>query len=530
MDKVKIFVNGPIYTVDKNDTVAEALVTVGNKIAYVGSKDEAMKYKTDAAEIVDLTGKSLAPGFIDSHIHLGLIAVNSLSADCRGAKSVADVIAIMKEQVKSVPKGEWVRGWGINEMKLAEKRMPTCEELDEVTTEHPLMISRACYHVSVNNTMALRMGGITDDTPSPEGGLIEKKDGKLTGTLKETAHNNLLKIALPSEEVLANALAGAADGLLKQGITSMHVAGAYGYVQMKAMRTAVLEGKIKNRIYAILFSFIENDKLVDDYIRCGFVTGFGDEHFRVGPVKLMIDGSTSAPTAAMLEAYDSRPGDTGILCYTPQQVEDTMLKAHKAGFQVTVHAVGDRAVTVMTTALEKALKAYPREDHRHRIEHCGFVNEELIKKVKDLNVIPVPQPAFFYEFGDGYVINYGKRIDYMFPCRTWFDEGVVAAGSSDCPVTYSDPIFGMFMAVNRVTISGQKVSQGQRITVKEALRMYTANGAYASFEEDIKGTLEAGKLADMVVLSGPLYDTPDEKIRDLMVERTIVDGEDVYVK
>lgn len=529
MDHTRIYLNGHVLTVDKNDSVAEALVTRGKLIQYIGTREGAMEYSGDEAEIIDLKGRALAPGFIDSHIHLGQIGMGQVSADCRQAACIADVVELIRRQAQNTPKHEWVRGWGLNEMKLAEKRMPTCKELDQATTDHPVMITRACYHVSVNNTMALRLGGISDGTPSPEGGLIEKIDGHLTGTLKEAAHNNLLKVAMPGEDMLEDAMVRASDSLIRQGITSIHVAGCYGYPQMRAMRRGVQSGRIKNRIYAVLFTFIDCEKFIDDYIKCGIVTGFGDEHFRIGPVKLMIDGSTSAPTAAMFEPYDSRPGDTGILCYTPEQVERMMIKANRAGYQCTVHAVGDRAVDVMVTAIEKALEDTPRTDHRHRIEHCGFVNENLVERIKRLGIVVVPQPAFFYEFGDGYVINYGKRIDSMFPCRTWFDNGVVAAGSSDCPVTSSDPIFGIFEAVNRVTNSGQKVSQCQKINMKEALRMHTYNGAYASFEEQIKGSLEVGKLADMVVLSENLYEVSAENIRNIRVERTIIGGKDAYI-
>lgn len=529
MEHTRIFMNGSVLTVDKEDSVAEALVTQGRYIKYVGTNKGAMAYLNDEAETIDLKGKCLVPGFIDAHIHLGQIGMGAITADCRQAKSVADVVALIRKQAEKTPKGEWVRGWGLNEMKLAEKRMPTREELDQATQEHPVMITRACFHVSVNNSLALKLGEITDETPSPEGGLIEKVNGHVTGTLKEVAHNNLLKVAMPDESMLESAMEQASEMLVRQGITSVHVAGCYGYPQMRAMQRGVHSGRIKTRVYAILFTFIDCEDFLNDYIKCGIVTGFGDERFRIGPVKLMIDGSTSAPTAAMFEPYDSRPGDTGILCYTPEQVENMMMKANRAGYQCTVHAVGDRAVDVMVTALEKALKDTPRNDPRHRIEHCGFINEDLVKRIKKLGIVVVPQPAFFYEFGDGYVVNYGERINSMFPCRTWFDNGVVAAGSSDSPVTNSDPLFGIFEAVNRVTITGQKISQCQRIEIKEALRMHTYNGAYASFEEKLKGSLEVGKLADMVILSDNLYTVPGENIRDIHVERTIIDGEDVYV-
>lgn len=530
MNTTRIYFNGPILTVDQQDHVVQALVTKGRYITYVGSVQGAREHAGSNAQCINLMGQTLIPGFIDSHLHLGQIGMGGISADCRRATCVADVVELIREQARNTPKGQWVRGWGLNEMKLAEKRMPTCQELDQATTDHPVMITRACFHVSVNNSLALQLGNIHDDTPSPPGGLIEKKSGHVTGTLKEVAHNNLLKIAMPDENTLEKAMADASRGLVQQGITSVHVAGCYGYPQMRAMQKGVRNGTIKTRIYAVLFTFIDCEQFLEDYIKCGIVTGFGDERFRIGPVKLMIDGSTSAPTAAMFAPYDSRPGDCGILCYTPEQVEEMMIKANRAGYQCTVHAVGDRAVDVMVTAIEKALQDTPRENHRHRIEHCGFINPDLVARIKKLGIVVVPQTAFFYDYGDGYVVNYGQRIHSMFPCRTWFDNGVVAAGSSDCPVASSDPIFGMYEAVNRITNSGQRISQDQRITIPEALRMYTYNGAYASLEEHLKGSLEAGKLADMVVLSQNPYETEPEKLRQIQVQRTIIDGEDVYIR
>jgi predicted amidohydrolase YtcJ len=243
----------------------------------------------------------------------------------------------------------------------------------------------------------------------------------------------------------------------------------------------------------------------------------------------MIDGSSSGPTAATLEPYTSNPNDCGIMTMEQDQIDDYVMRAHKAGYRVTSHAVGDKAVTAIVEALEKALAAHPTENRRHRIEHCAIINSDLLARIKKLGVVPVPQPAFLYEFGDGYMRNYGeKRVSNMFACKSYFDNDVICAGSSDCPVTFSNPLHGMHLAVNRVTQSGQAISQNQRITIEQALRMFTYNGAYAVFQEDRKGSIEVGKVADLAVLSESLLDCASEKIRDIIVELTMIDGKIVY--
>jgi len=210
-------------------------------------------------------------------------------------------------------------------------------------------------------------------------------------------------------------------------------------------------------------------------------------------------------------------------------VDDIILRAHKAGWQVTSHAVGDRAVTMIVNAIEKALEQYPRADHRHRIEHCAMVNDKILERIRQLGIVPVPNPIFLYEFGDGYVLNYGKeRAFKMFTNKSYFDRGIIAAGSSDCPITFSNPILNMHLAVNRETQSGQIINPDERVTIKQALRMFTYHGAYASFDEDKKGSIEVGKLADLAVLSDNLLDVPTNKIKNVSVDMTIIDGKIVY--
>ena len=526
-----IFYNGTVLTVDKNDSVVSGVAIKDNKIIFTGASSDALKYSCDATKLIDLKGRSLVPGFIDSHLHTAVLGANSLAIDCRspGVSSIEEIKELIKKAAQVTPKGQWIRGWGYDHSKLAEKRHPNRKDLDEAAPDHPVILTRVCAHISAHNSRSLELAGIKDDSPDPEGGVMDRENGIVNGVMRENAHMQILKTSQLSKEELINAICAANDILIKEGITTVHDSGGYGSLQMNAIQDAIKEGKLQIRLYAMLFSFVENLKFVEDYIKIGLHTGFGDEHFKLGPIKLMIDGSSSGPTAATLKPYQSNPNDSGILSMSQEQVDDIILRAHKAGWQVTSHAVGDRAVTMIVNAIEKALEQYPRADHRHRIEHCAMVNDKILERIRQLGIVPVPNPIFLYEFGDGYVINYGKeRAFKMFTNKSYFDRGIIAAGSSDCPITFSNPILNMHLAVNRETQSGQIINPDERVTIKQALRMFTYHGAYASFDEDKKGSIEVGKLADLAVLSDNLLDVPTNKIKNVSVDMTIIDGKIVY--
>jgi len=526
-----IFTNGKVLTVDEKNSQASAVAVKGDEIVAVGTNEQISAYCNSDTKVIDLAGRSLIPGFIDSHMHMAILGMNILAVDCRspGVKSIEDIKTLLSEKAKTVPKGTWVRGWGYDQSKLAENRHPTKQDLDEAVPDHPVILVRTCAHISVHNSKSLALGGITDNTPSPDGGIIGKDNGKLNGVMFENAHMDMLKTALPAEDELRHAVTKANELLISEGITQIHDAGGYGQIQVDVMRTMSERGEIDVKIYNFFFSFIDNLSYVDGYIKKGYNTEMDSAKFKIGPVKLMIDGSSSGPTAATLEPYTSNPSDSGIMTMEQEQIDDYVLRAHKAGYQITCHAVGDKAVTAIIDAIEKALLAHPAENRRHRIEHCAIINSELLARIKKLGIVPVPQPVFLYEFGDGYVKNYGEtRVSNMFACKSYFDNDIICAGSSDCPITFSNPLLGIHLAVNRITQSGQAISQNQRVSVEQALRMFTYNGAYSCFQEDRKGSIEVGKAADLVVLSESLLDCELDKLRNIKVDMTLIDGEIVY--
>ncbi|MDR7313871.1 amidohydrolase [Brevibacillus nitrificans] len=528
-----VFLNGQVITVAQDNSVAEAVAVRGNRIIAVGTNAEVKSYISPRTKVIDLQGKSLLPGFIDAHLHITIYGTNKLGVDCkaRSIASISDLLEALRDQAQKTPKGQWVRACGFDESLMIEKRYPTLAELDEVSTEHPIFVMRTCAHHSIANSMAMGIAGYDRDTPDPQGGRIDRDAaGALTGFLVETAHMKMFELAAFTEEEYKEGLRLASEDFVAHGITSVHDAGGYGPDNYRAMQKAVQAGDVKVRIYAMICALNQSEDFVRKMIDAGMVTGTGDERFRIGPAKVFTDGASIAPTMAMREPFDSRPDDCGILYYEQDELNTILGEAHAKGFQITAHAQGDKAIEMLLNCFEAALAAHPRENHRHRIEHAGVSAPDLMERMARLQVVPIPNPAFIYDYGDSYVTNIGKRAGYMFPARDQIDHGIIAAGASDSPVTNFHPLIGIHAAVNRLSKTGQEVGVNQRVSVMEAIRMFTWNGAYASFEEGVKGSVEAGKLADLIVLDDCILDTPNEKIKDLRVEMTMIDGELVYQK
>lgn len=521
---------GTVITVDKKDSVVDAVAIKGNKILFAGTTEDANAFINESTTVVDLHGRTVTPGFIDSHIHSAVMGVNALAIDCRPSviSSISDLQESIYERAKVTPEGQWIRGWGYNDQYLKERRHPNKWDLDKVAQNHPVMLIRVCNHISVYNSAAINLAGITNTSDfSPL--TFTRKDNEISGIMKEEAHFHMFKAAMLKKQEIIDGMEMAYDMLIKEGITSIHDSGGYGPAQFEAFQQAIAREKFKIRLYAMVFSFAENLQLNDDFLKIGIHSGLGNSHYKIGPLKLMIDGSSSGPTASTIAPYHCDPSNHGILTHPQHVVDDYIARGHQHGWQVTSHAIGDNGVTIIVNAIEKAMKEFPMENTRHRIEHCAMVTDELLSRIKKLNIVPISNPIFLYEFGDGYMTNYGKENAYrMFTCKSFFDHGIIAAGASDCPITFSNPLMGIHLAVNRETQGGQTINPDERITPLEALRMYTYNGAYASKEEKTKGSIEQGKLADLVVLNQDFLKAEPSKLRDIQVDMTILDGQIVY--
>jgi predicted amidohydrolase YtcJ len=524
-----LFYNGQVITMDNNAGVCEALAVKDSKILSVGSNAEVGKLKGKETKVINLEGKTLMPGFIDAHAHLELYGTNALGVNGKVVKSIEELKEKLDAKVKNTPSGQWVRGWGYNQNYLAEGRHPTRWDLDQVSTEHPIILVRTCGHISVVNSKALEIAGVDENTTDPSGGkYVRDEKGVPIGVLREQAHMNMFLTAQYTDEEIMQGLKIASSDYLSKGITSIHDAGGYDTRHFSFLFDAIEKGLIKQRVYVIYGGLHDAPSIVHKGVEAGIKTGVGNNYFRIGPAKVFIDGSSSGPTAKTRQPYTSNNNDSGILYLNQEDLTKTLGDAHNQGWQITAHAIGDEAVEMMINCIEQVLQENPREDHRHRIEHACMTPPDLLKRMKDLNILPIPNPAFIYEFGDGYVKDYGERVETMFPIESFLNEGIPAAIGSDSPITAYDPLIGIYAAVSRMSKSGRLVGPSQKTDLLEVLKMYTLNGAFASFEDNIKGSLVSGKLADMVVLDQPILDTPIDQINNIEVEMTVLDGAIVF--
>lgn len=534
-----IIKNATIITVDDRDTIAQAVAVFDGKFVSVGTNDDVDHLIGENTRILDLKGKTVIPGFNDSHTHnvatgeflhsLGLIdAAPELNP------SIPDLLDRVRERVKDTPKGGWIGANNYIPEAVKEKRWPTREELDSVSPDNPLIIIIRGYHAHVVNTKALKLAGITKDTPNPDGGVVEKNPdtGEPTGVLRDTP---FMKEVVP-QATLADFKAGLSQisqEYLKIGVTSTGEAGApVGPDPFRAYQEAVDEGNLKTRTYLMIRHqfYLAND--------LGLRTGFGNNMLRLGAVKIFMDGSIQCHTCAFREPYlTGKTSGMEGLRFDPRQINELVEKCHRRGYQVAIHAQGDYTISMAIDAIEQAMEKYPRPDPRHRIEHCLCPTQSDLERMKRLGIIA---NFFFFHpwyWGDRHINNYIglQRANRMVPAKTAMGLGINVCAHSDCPVCTpnnpvwpSNPLWGIWCAVNRKTRNGVDIGPEEKITPLAALRAYTINGAYATFEEDIKGTIECGKLADMVVLSDNILEVEPTEIRSIRVEKTIIGGQIVF--
>lgn len=533
--------NSNVITVDTDGTSAEAVAVRDGKIVRVGSNREMQPLIGADTRVQNLNGRTVVPGFIDSHTHsthLGEFRYSfkllNLAAELN--PTIADVLRKIKAKAEETPPGEWIGGKFFDPKGLREARWPTRQELDECAPDHPLMVSIRGGHACVVNSRALAIVGITGNTPDPEGGIIERDaiTGEPTGVLRDVQSIRTAPPPATLQEI-KEALVRIGHEYIKTGVTSTGDAGATDRPEpYRAYQETVAEGRLKTRTYLMIREafYRQND--------LGLRTGFGNDRLRLGPVKLLVDGSIQCYTCAFDEPYIT--GDTkGLegLRYSQERLNEIVAEAHRLGYQVAIHAQGDYGIKVAVDAIEHAMEKFPRPDPRHRIEHALCPTMEDLERMKRLGII-----ANFYFFhpwfwGDQHINHFigPERANKMAPAKTAMRMGIVACAHSDCPVCMpndpvwpANPLWGMWCAVNRKTRSGVDIGPHEKLTPLEALRAYTINGAYASFEEHLKGSIEPGKLADMVILSDDPLSTDPWKIRDIEVLKTIIGGEVVYEK
>ncbi len=513
-----VLLNGDVYTFNPRQPRAEAIAVFDDKIVYVGDDRGAKGCVGPTTKVLNLKGKVVLPGFIDAHIHLASYGKALSALDLRGMKSIKQIKEAVRERAKRTPSGAWILGRGWDQEVLEERRMPTRWDLDEATEEHPVALRRVCGHVCVVNSKALRMADVDESTPPPKGGRIDKDSvGRLTGILYEGAQELVLRAAEPTEEELVSACSLACEEAVRCGLTSVHWI-VSSSAELRAIKRVKDEGKLTLRVYALM-----PVDLLDHLKGLGLWTGLGDPFLKVGAIKVFADGSLGARTAALRRPYDDDPSNYGMLVYSPDELKELVVKAHEAKLQLAIHAIGDKAVEAALNALEEALRR-PTKHHRHRIEHCSILDEDLIKRMKGLGIIASVQPHFVVS--DFWIVSRVglSRARWVYAFKSLLKSGIVVCGGSDCPVEPIQPLLGAWACVVKHPIVEE------RLSVEEALKLYTINAAFASFEEDVKGSIEVGKLADFVVLNEDPFEVDPNRIKDIEVLMTIIGGKVVYSK
>ena len=520
--------NGNFLTMDARQPRAEAVAIAGGRILAVGADVDILEFATADTKKLDLGGQTAVPGFIDGHCHpaySGRRHLRFIDCDLRSIAAIQDAV---RERAAKTPPGEWVCGFKYDDTKTAERRFITREDLDAAAPDHPVFIGHRGGHTGYVNSLALQKAGISEKSRDPEGGRFERDPatGRLTGRLLERAAE-IFETTIPafgstSREEDREAIKLITQMFAKAGVTSS--TDAYGSPDdLRAYQDAREAGELHARIYCMI-GYTQLERM----IAAGIRTGFGDEWIRVGGMKATCDGSISERTARLSQPYVGRPDDFGMIVADADELYAYAGKAHEAGWQVGVHANGDVGIGMVLDLYERLQRERPCRDPRFRIEHCTVINDNLVQRMKALGVIPTPFSTYVYFHGEKMQEYGAERLDSMFALRSFIDAGIRPTLASDYPPGPFEPMMALQSMVTRTDITGKTWGPRQKITVEEALRVCTLNGAYASFEEHQKGSLEPGKLADVVVLGrNPLEEDPASLVT-IPVERTMVGGNWVY--
>ena len=525
-----ILINGHCITSDPARPVAEAVAIRNGIIAAVGANDDALAERRAGTTVIDLKGRTTSAAFNDAHCHPMYVGFAAAAVNARpeATVSINQLIARIRERAEAVPTDRWIRARGYDDARFDEKRHPLRSDLDAAAPNHPVWVVRACGHVAVANTKALQLAGVTAGTPDPEGGVIDRDEhGEPTGVLRESAMRHVAAvIPEPTVEEIVEALDHAAADYHAAGVTSVAEAGIHRPEEMAAYQAIHDRGAGGLRTYLMMMV----DEMLDGLAATGIRTGFGDTRLRIGPAKLFIDGSIGGRTARMRHPYRGEAENVGLWMQAPRAFKEKFKRAHDLGWQCCAHAIGDAAIDLLLDCYEEAAQANPRPDTRHRIEHCEFITDTAVfDRMKQLGVIPIPGTTFLRDFRPVYAQNLGpERLRYANAMRTFIDRGIVAAASSDAPVVTVSPLAGIETMMTRKDFAGAEAYPEEAITFEEAVWAYTWAGAYASFEETIKGSLMPGKLGDVTVLNADARTVDPDDIAEMGVDYTIMDGEIVH--
>jgi len=525
--------NAKVYTVDSRLPRAEAFAVKAGRFVAVGTTAEIKGLIGKNTQQFDAQQMTVVPGFTDCHNHAGgdtllyeVLVGNPFEVEF---VTITSIIDKLRAKARQTPPGTWVEGFFFDDTKVKDQRELNVHDLDEVSLEHPVVVRHRGGHTSYYNSKALEMVGVSKNTTNPAGGTFDRDpNGELNGRVTDRARNVFNRIGSrltfnqqEIEQRERDGLAHISKQFVRYGLTSVHHQGG----DLAALQQVRARGDLHHRV-----SYESGGKVLDGMMAAGIMTGFGDEWIRLGATsEHTVDGSFSERTMALSQPYPGiQPAYKGNVTETQDDLNAWIEKVHRAGIQVNCHANGDVAIEMFLTAVERAQRMFPRQDARPKITHCTLITEDLVRRITALNAIPAMFTTYAYYNSDKFVFYGEDLMKRSMAYRTFLDAGVHAAAGSDFSPGPFAPLMGMQGMVTRKGWDGKTWGLNQRITVDEALMVNTINGAYASFEENLKGSITAGKLADFVVLGEDPHTVDPEKIKDVQIVRTVVGGTAAY--
>src|SRR5690349_6439598 len=523
--------NAKVYTMDAATPRAEAFAVSGGRFIAIGSTSAIRALAGRRTQTFDAKQMTIVPGFTDTHNHAGgttllyeVLVGNPFEVEF---VTIASIIEKLRAKAQQLPPGTWVEGYFHDDTKLRDKRLLNVKDLDQVSTQHPVVVRHRGGHTSFYNAKALELAKVTKDTPNPSGGTFDRDaNGELNGRVTDQARSVFNGVGqrpsfTPEQRAQRerDGIAHISKQFVRYGLTSVHHEGG----DLAAIQDVRARGDLRHRV-----SFEPNERVIDSMIASGMKTGLGDEWIKFGATsEHTVDRSFSERTMALSTPY---AGTTykGNVTETQDDLNAWVEKVHRAGIQVNCHANGDVAIDMYLTAIERAQKLVPRADMRPKITHCTLINDDLVRRIKGVGAVPAMFTTYAYYICDKFVFNGEELMKRCMAYRTLLDAGVPAAAGSDFSPGPFAPLMGIQGMVTRTGWDGKTWGANQRITVDEAIRVNTINGAYASREETLKGSISEGKLADFVMLADDPHTVAAEKVKDIRIERTVVGGATVY--
>jgi hypothetical protein len=531
-------IDGDIWTLEDDPDRVEAVAVKDERIVALGDSTEIQALSGPGTRDIDLAGRTVIPGFFDAHVHVMEMGTKLDWISLENCQSIQEMVEMVRERTEATAPGDWIIGHGWDENDFAEGRLPTRHDIDAATTDHPVVLMRV-FNKYVVNTRVLEAAGIDGDTPDPSGGeIMHNADGTPNGLLFANAKNLVMPfLPQPSEEEMKRAVQVGMDRLHSFGITSYLEPGLRPW-EIGAYQALLEDGALTARVNAMVSwygywcAYESDEQLAYRVQEMGIRSGFGDEWLRLGGLKMALDGGIAPHTAFMYEPFqgESEPVDYNRL--DVDKLPGYLETAQELGWDVGIHCMGDRAQDVAVDALGGAVGAIERPNARHNVIHGTFPTREAMDRMAEHNIAVVIQPSsLYYDSGSLFEHVGAERMARYKPARSYLDHGVRVVSSSDMIYTTSaNPFAGLYALVTRKNAQSQVVGAGEGLTREEALRSYTTGGAWLTREEGIKGTLALGKLADMAVLDRDYFSVPEEEIKDINVEMTVVGGEIVYEK